>query len=140
MGGGHVAFGPFVLDRAAGCLLRSQTPVPLRPKAWAFLCHLARRPGKLVTERELRAAVWPGVTVTPQTLTNVVRELRRALSDDARAPRYIGTVHGRGYVFLGAQPDDPLAAPLVVGRDAAIDRLDAVWRAVQEGRSQVAFV
>jgi DNA-binding winged helix-turn-helix (wHTH) protein len=51
---------------------------------------MARRPGQLLTKDELVAAVWAGSVVTDASLNQAVRELRKALGDDARSPRYIG--------------------------------------------------
>src|SRR5262245_28065913 len=97
-----VVFGPFALDHAEGPLWRGSAAVQLRRKSWEVLCYLAARPHVLVSNDELLEAVWPGVNVTPQTLTNVIRELRNALADPPRAPQFIETVHGRGHVFRGA--------------------------------------
>lgn len=58
------------------------------------------RPQVLLTKDELFDRVWPGLAVSEAVLTTAVKELRRALGDDARAPRVIETVHGRGYRFL----------------------------------------
>ncbi len=103
---------------------RGDTPVPLRPKTWAVLCHLAGRPGQLVTKDDLLAAVWADVAVTEDVLRISIRELRRALGDDPEAPRFIETVHGRGYRFL-PRPGPAMGPPadggaIVVGRDAEL--------------------
>jgi len=64
--------------------------IDLRPKSWELLKYMARRPGQLLTKDELVAAVWAGSVVTDASLNQAVRELRKALGDDARSPRYIG--------------------------------------------------
>jgi predicted ATPase/DNA-binding winged helix-turn-helix (wHTH) protein len=98
-----MAFGPFVLDTEAGRLTRaSGKPVALPPKAYAVLCHLAARPGRLVTKGELLDAVWGHRHVTESVLKTVMSGLRQALDDDARAPRWIETAARRGYRFVGA--------------------------------------
>ncbi len=56
----------------------------------------------IVTADELMARVWPGVIVNPETISQRVKLLRQALGDDARAPRYIAVVRGRGYRAIGA--------------------------------------
>jgi hypothetical protein len=78
--------------------------VALRPKTFAVLEYLARHPGRLVSTRELLDAVWPDTHVTPSVLTGCIREVRRALADDARGARFVETVHRRGYRFV-AQTD-----------------------------------
>jgi len=56
--------------------------------------------GQLVTKDALFAAVWPETIVSETALTNCIGELRRALQDEPRQPRFIETVHRRGYRFL----------------------------------------
>lgn len=141
-----VLFPPFRLDLDAGRLLRGAEPVPLRPKTFATLAFLASRPGRLVTKDELLDAVWPDVAVTEDTPRFSVRELRRALGDDPSAPRYLETVHGRGYRFLprGAAPAN--AAPsgdpgaIVVGRRAELGQLHEWWARTLAGDRVVGFV
>jgi DNA-binding winged helix-turn-helix (wHTH) protein/tetratricopeptide (TPR) repeat protein len=74
--------------------------VQLTGKSFAVLRHLADRSGQLVRKEELFQNVWPTTIVCDTTLTTCIKELRRVLDDDARAPRYIETVHRRGYRFI----------------------------------------
>ena len=97
-----ITFGAYRLDLASGRLLRDDTNVPLRLKAFAVLEYLAQRPGRLVGRDELLDAVWPSTHVSPSVLAGCIRELRRALHDDARRARFIETAHRRGYRFIGA--------------------------------------
>jgi DNA-binding winged helix-turn-helix (wHTH) protein/tetratricopeptide (TPR) repeat protein len=90
-------FHGFALDTAAGLLTGPHGPVPLRPKALALLEVLARAAGRALGKDEIMHSVWPGVTVTDETLTQTVHELRRALEDDVQA--LIRTVPRRGYLF-----------------------------------------
>jgi DNA-binding winged helix-turn-helix (wHTH) protein len=109
-----ISFGPFRLDRAGGRLLRGGEHVRLRLKTFAVLEHLAMRPGRLVAKDELLDAVWPETHVTPSVLAGCIRELRRALGDDARAARFIETAHRRGYRFIappGVSPRPAVAPP-----------------------------
>jgi DNA-binding winged helix-turn-helix (wHTH) protein len=144
----EICFGPYRLDRTSGRLLRGSTSLPLRLKAFAVLEYLATHPGRLVPKDELLDAVWPATHVTPSVLTGCIRELRRALGDDARAARFVETVHRRGYRFVAAQarsaegPEtgDANAGPLPSrARDAELATLArqfalAVNRVVQLGR------
>jgi DNA-binding winged helix-turn-helix (wHTH) protein/TolB-like protein/tetratricopeptide (TPR) repeat protein len=93
-------FGAFVLDASRALLTRDGTPVPLRPKTFAMLSYLARHPGRVLGKQELLAAVWPGVVVNDESLSQCVRELRAALGDDRQA--LIRTVPRRGYRFDAA--------------------------------------
>src|SRR5206468_3414950 len=66
--------------------------------------------GQLVSKEALLNAVWPQTYVSDVVLMVCIRELRRALGDDAKQPRYIETVHRRGYRFIAAattQTDEP---------------------------------
>src|SRR5687767_14467005 len=96
-----ILFGPYRLDRANARLLREGRPVALTLKAFDVLVHLAGRPDRLVTKEELLSAIWPDVVVTDASVKVCVRELRKALDDDPKSPRYIETAHRRGYRFIG---------------------------------------
>jgi len=84
----------------AGFLRSGDQAISLRPKTWAVLCYLAERPGLLVTKEELLNAVWGGTTVTEATLTKSIGEIREALHDEVRRPRFLETVHRRGFRFV----------------------------------------
>lgn len=105
-------FGPFTLDRARRELRRDGVVVELNARYFDALCLLAAVPGELVTKNRFMAEVWAGIPVTDEALTQCIRTLRRALDDDAAAPRYIQTVPKYGYRFVaevGGQP--PVIAP-----------------------------
>src|SRR5262249_22829908 len=69
-------------------------------KAAAVLRCLTERAGQVVSKEELFAAVWPDTVVSDAALTTCIQEVRQALHDNARHPRYIETVHRRGFRFL----------------------------------------
>ena len=100
--GDTLGFLDYALDAANAQLWRGGQVVPLRAKAFTLLHYLAERPGRLVTKADLLDAVWPDTAVSEWVLTTTVRELRDALGDDARHPRVIETVHGRGYRFVAS--------------------------------------
>jgi TolB-like protein len=83
-----------------GGLMSGNREVRLTPKALALLTYLAQRPGEVVSKQELFRAVWRNVTVGDAALVTCIQELRRALRDNARRPRYIETLHRRGYRFI----------------------------------------
>src|SRR3954468_17567530 len=95
-----LAFGRYRLEPRSG-LTSGTREIKLTPKALALLSFLAERPGDVVTNDELFAALWPEATVGDAALVTCVQELRSALRDDARQPRYIETLHRRGYRFIG---------------------------------------
>lgn len=96
---GALQFGPFVLDRRGGRLLRDGQPLDLAPKPMAVLCFLADRPGQLVTKDELLDSVWGHRFVSESALKVTVNALRQVLGEDAREARWLHTVPRRGYRF-----------------------------------------
>ncbi|MBC8025034.1 MAG: winged helix-turn-helix domain-containing protein, partial [Steroidobacteraceae bacterium] len=101
----RLTFGRYVVDLNRGCLLLDDREIPLRPKTFAVLTHLATHPGRLFGKEEILAAVWPNLVVTDDTLVQSIGELRRALGESGA--RLITTVPRRGYRFEGdeAPPD-----------------------------------
>ncbi len=93
-------FDHYMLDEADAQLTRAGEPVPLAPKPFAVLCALARIPGRLLTKHELLDLVWGHRFVTNASLKSAISELRAALDDDPKHPRYIATVSRRGYRFI----------------------------------------
>nr|WP_255569800.1 winged helix-turn-helix domain-containing protein [Actibacterium sp. 188UL27-1] len=75
--------------------------IGITPKAAAVLGHLAARKDKIVPREELIDAVWPGLHVTPDLVREYIFDLRAALGDDAKSPRYIETVRGKGFRLIG---------------------------------------
>src|SRR5213075_3247610 len=97
----RIVFDPFSLDLANEQLWRGSDAIKLRPKAFAVLDHLLEHPGQLVTKDDLLNAVWPGTFVGDAVLKVVIRQIREALGDDPKSPRFIETAHRRGYRFIG---------------------------------------
>src|SRR5215831_17254889 len=93
-------FADFRLDPANACLWRGTQPVALTPKAFDVLRYLVTHPDRLVTKDTLLDAVWPETAVSDAVVRIAIGELRRALGDIVRAPRFIATVPRRGYRFL----------------------------------------
>ena len=96
----QVRFGDFVLDRADERLHGPGGPVKIGHKAYRVLVALIEQEGRLLTKGALFSDVWDGTIVSESALTSVIKELRRALGDESRTPRYIESVYGRGYRFL----------------------------------------
>jgi TolB-like protein len=95
-----LTFGRYRLQPRGG-LMSGRREIKLTPKALALLSFLAERPGEVISKDDLFAAVWPETTVGDAALVTCIQELRGALRDDARQPRYIETLHRRGYRFIG---------------------------------------
>ena len=135
----------------------------LRPKSFAVLRYFVTNPGRLVTKEELLAAVWPETVVQEAALNICISQLRRVLGDDPQAPRFIETVHRRGYRFIAALtmanppvtepavttapgthpltiPPTLLRVPFLVGREHEVQRLHGWLEQARHGVRQVVFV
>src|SRR5262245_20647381 len=93
-------FADFRLDPDNACLWRGTQPIALTPKAFDVLHYLITHADRLVTKDTLLDAVWPEKAISDVVVRIAVGELRRALGDTAQAPRFIATVHRRGYRFM----------------------------------------
>jgi DNA-binding winged helix-turn-helix (wHTH) protein/TolB-like protein len=99
-----VEFGPFRFELTSGALSRRGTSVRLQPQPARVLALLVSRPGEVVSRDELRQQVWSEGTYVDfeRGLNFAIAHIRAALGDSADAPRYIETVHRRGYRFIAA--------------------------------------
>ena len=95
-----LTFPPFRLELANERLWRGSEPLSLRPKAFRLLRYLAEHPERLLTQEELRKALWQHGYVSDSLLRGYIRQLREVLGDDAKNPRFIETAGGRGYRFI----------------------------------------
>ena len=77
----------------------------MTPKASAVLKELLLHAGRPVSKEDLFASVWTDTAVSDDALTSCIQELRKALADDARQPRFIETRHRRGYQFVASLSD-----------------------------------
>ena len=101
----------YTIDVGDERLFLGEDPVPMSNKAFALLRLFTEHPNNLLTKAEIMETLWKDVFVNEGMVKEYVHELRMALNDNARAPTYIQTVHGRGYRYLGGisgvdQPDD----------------------------------
>lgn len=103
----RVSFGPFAFDRESRLLWRDGAEVALPPRVIGVLELLIDRQGQIVARQDLLDAVWKDAFVTDTSLAEAVSFLRQALGDDPQSPRYIQTIHRRGYRFLPTPTPDP---------------------------------
>lgn len=106
----RVSFGPLTLDTDRRLLLRGGEALHLTPKALLLLETLVAARPRALSKEELFAALWPGTFVSEASLSVLVAELRRALGDRARRPRYLRTVHAYGYAWCGEGVEEGEAA------------------------------
>jgi DNA-binding winged helix-turn-helix (wHTH) protein len=95
-------FGPFLVDGVDYQVWRGPDALDLTPQLLDLLIYLLERAGTLVMKDALLDALWPDANVTENAVAQAVSELRRAIGDNVRAPRYIKTIARRGYRFIGA--------------------------------------
>src|ERR1700722_19126524 len=155
MSEGLFQFEDFVLNRGACELRRGDVVVPLQRIPLELLCLLVERRGQLVTREQILECVWgKGVFVDSETSINTaMRKVRQALCDNPEAPRFVVTVPARGYRFVAkvtmaaangtpvrvpSMPEVP--APIVVGREAELARLQSWCAQVIEGRRRIVFI
>jgi len=93
-------FGDFTIDADQRVLFRAGQLVALAPKVFDTLLILVESRGRIVEKEELKRRLWPDTFVEEANIAFNIQQVRKCLSDDARNPRYVGTVARRGYRFL----------------------------------------
>ncbi len=102
-------FNTCTLDMVRGCLRVDGEEAGLRPKSFEALRYLVQNAGRLIPKEELIKAIWPSTTVTDESLTNCIADVRRAIGD--RDQTVIKTVPRRGYVLTATVTSEQPAAP-----------------------------
>jgi predicted ATPase/DNA-binding winged helix-turn-helix (wHTH) protein len=132
--------GEFLIESTNRRFSRDGVELVLEPKVFAVVLQLLSRPGELLTRDQLLDAVWGHRFVTPSTLNRIIALARRAFADDVESPKFIQTVHGAGYRFIGpvarqsgapagnlqARFGPPVAARLPAPLEALIGRRDEI--------------
>lgn len=147
----RLRFDQFDLDETNACLKRNGKAVALAPTPFNLLCELARRPGHLLTKDSLLDAVWGHQFVSESVLKTAISDLRSALGDSPRTPRFIETVSRRGYRFIAEPVAPPVEhAPLAsaesagassfVGRADTVARLQRAWNHAAKGQRAIVWV
>ncbi|HSJ97445.1 MAG TPA: AAA family ATPase, partial [Myxococcota bacterium] len=123
-------------------LRRAGVIVPIAPKPLELLALLVRNADRMVSRKEALAVVWPDVRVSAATLASTLRDLRRALDDDAEAPSFVQTARGLGFRFIASVEVRrarsgrrvPSGGAALVGREALLERLEGALAATTRGR------
>ena len=120
-------FDEFTLDLARRRLTGAgPEPLVLSGRAFEVLAFLLANRDRMVSKRELMDAAWPRMVVEENNLTQAISGLRRALGDSRDTPRFIATIAGRGYQFVGdVRPwidgaEDPTAAASTASAEPVI--------------------
>lgn len=118
-------FGEFTLDTSTGRLHGPQGERVLRRQAWRLLVELLDRAPAMISHDDLLDRVWGRHALSPNALPQTISELRQALGDRARSPRYIETLRGRGYRMVCSVLPEP--EPEATGQK--IHRRYVIWPA-----------
>lgn len=143
------AFAAFRFEPETATLWVGKRKRSLRPRAASLLQYLLEHAGEVATQDELLAALWPGVTVSSGVLKVHVFEIRQALRDGKKVPKFVETVPRRGYRWIApftrvaataslagvAAPSRPL-----FGREDELAALAQRLDAALAGERQVVFV
>jgi DNA-binding winged helix-turn-helix (wHTH) protein len=130
----RINFGEFTLDTESREFFRDGQAVHISPKAFLLLEVLLERRPAAVPKTALKERLWPSSHVSEASLASLVAELRSALGDDAREPRFIRTVHTYGYAFCGTVQGSPAAPASAAAAPAFAQSGDRVCRLVWRDR------
>ena len=128
-----VSFGTFEVNPRTGELRKRGIRIALQEQPLRILAALLERPGEVVGREELCRRLWPDGTFVDfeHSLNAAVRRLRTTLGDEAEVPRFIETVHKRGYRFIavndvfrrtspGVRPTSPATIAHIVRQRARL--------------------
>lgn len=96
----ELTLGGWRVQPSLNRLTRGDVTVRIEPKLMDVLLFLAKHAGQVVSKDAIADAVWPDLFITESVITRAIAGLRRALEDDAHAPRFIETIAKRGYRLL----------------------------------------
>jgi DNA-binding winged helix-turn-helix (wHTH) protein/TolB-like protein len=88
------------IESATFRAFKAENAIQLEPKAFRLLLFLIENRERLIEKEELLDAIWQGTHVTENALAREIAKLRKSLNDDPKVPKYIQTVHTRGYRFI----------------------------------------
>jgi len=104
-----------VVDIAQGLTHLNGEPIHFRPRTFQLLEFLIENRHRLVEKNEIFSVVWKDAAVSDTTLVGCIQEIRKALNDDSKSPRYVRTVPRRGYQFIApvasAAPETEVIEP-----------------------------
>jgi TolB-like protein/DNA-binding winged helix-turn-helix (wHTH) protein/tetratricopeptide (TPR) repeat protein len=100
LGSGWFCVGEWRVDPSTCRLRRGEETVKLEPRVMQVLEHLARHFREVVSRADLETEVWRGRTVGYEAVSRTIAQLRKALGDDTRQPKYIETLSKKGYRLI----------------------------------------
>ena len=116
-----VRFEMFELDLRALELRKNGHKIHLPLQPTRLLALLVTHPGELVTRDEIEKKLWPDHIVDfEHAINDAIKRIRRALLDDPDKPKYIETLHGRGYRFIATVEAGHAEPPPVPSPDPVV--------------------
>lgn len=124
-----IRFGVFEVDLEAGELRRQGVKVKLQEQPFQVLTILLDQPGRAVTREELQRRLWSDDTfVDFETgLNTAIKKIREALGDSAENPRFVETLHRRGYRFIAPVDGGAGLVPAQTGRPHGVPLRNRRW-------------
>lgn len=107
-------FGDVEIDSSRSILIRNGVETRLRHKTFAVLAYLIEHRGKDLSKEEIIGAVWHDAAVVDDVLVQSIKDIRRALGEDTRQPRFIKTIPKYGYRFVASE-DEVAVEPIQNG-------------------------
>ncbi len=142
--------GEWLVEPSLNQISRPGGSIRLEPMVMELLLLLARRPNEIATKEEIAEHLWPGTFVTESSIFRHVSELRRALGDDPRHPRYVQTISKKGYRLVGEissvqRADTPSSGSIPWAAAALLTFLAVLafvlyWLGRTESRPQIAVL
>jgi len=131
--------GDWMVDPSLSRISDGDGTVHVEPRAMEVLVYLASRPNELVSKQDLVHHVWKAEVVAHGSLTAIIAQLRNALCDDSRHPKFIETIHTKGYRLIAdvasvpAGPDLRDATQTTANLSGALDRHSTLMGQAEAG-------
>lgn len=130
--GMRIVFGNCELVKETRELLRDGKSIHLSPKGFQFLELLVECRPRAIPKAEIHERLWPGTFITDGTLTSLLAEVRRAIKDDAREPKFVRTLHRFGYAFFGEVVLERFRSPSLDGSPVRPGRVYRLYCGIRE--------
>ncbi|MCA8882163.1 MAG: transcriptional regulator, partial [Rhodobacteraceae bacterium] len=104
-------FNGFTLDLSRGELVHDGDAIAVEPRAFALVVYLVENADRLISKDELVEKLWEGRIVTDAAISTLIKSARKVLGDSGQTQKYIRTVHGRGFRFVGSAALGTAPAP-----------------------------
>ncbi len=100
-----IRFDNFEIDLSTREVRRNDVPLGIEPKVFDLLVFLINNANRVVSRDDMIGAVWDGRILSDATVSSCVKAVRNALGDDGKTQKFVRTIHGRGFRFVGSFTD-----------------------------------